>query len=292
MADYGFKLESNSGNWSHDEVIKNLDDFLLKLGTKMTYLEYVETTFKHRKEPVNQYDYYTTAYLMLDMIGYKIDKLTKPTDNMQNIHADGEHSFYGAYCDYFVAMDKNLRIKSKVLYNEFNISTRVIEPKELISELSEVLDDIENKSNFLDEAIGFCKEGLLVESYPPQDKDNIESHAFKLPKFYFNYFNYVIYMSYPEQDGFVLIFRKVFKNFSRFIYYTECETLIDTITQFFGYDDQQELESKKKEFVYGDKEVNFDWTFEGGLIRLEKEEDTKRPILSYILSTSRKGKSD
>ena len=39
MADYGFKLETNSGNWSYDEVIKNIDDFLLKQGTKMTYLE-------------------------------------------------------------------------------------------------------------------------------------------------------------------------------------------------------------------------------------------------------------
>jgi len=291
MADYGFKLESNSGNWSYDEVIKNIDDFLMKLGTKMTYLEYIETIFKHKKESVNQYEYYTTAYLMLDMIGYKVDKLPKPMDNMQNIQADSEHSFYGAYCDYFVAMDKKLRIKSKVLYNEFNIPTRIIEPKELISELSEVLDDIENKENFLDEAIGFCKEGSLVESYPPQDEASLESYAFKLPKFYFNYFSHVIYTNYPKQKDFVLTFRKVFKSFSRFIYYTESETLIDTITRYFGYDNQEELESKKKEFVYGDKVVTFDWTFEGGLIRLEKEEDTKRPILNYILLT-RKEKSD
>ncbi|WP_025741082.1 hypothetical protein [Aquimarina pacifica] len=291
MADYGFKLESNSGNWSYNEVIKNIDDFLLKLGTKMTYLEYVETTFKHKKEPTNQYEYYTTAYLMLDMIGYKMDKLPKPTDNMQNIQADGEHSFYGAYCDYFVAMDKKLRIKSKVLYNEFNIPTKIIEPKDLISELTIVLDDIENKKNFLDEAIGFCNKDSLVESYPIKDGETIKTYAFKLPKFYFNYFNYVIYTNYPEQEGFVLTFRKVFKNFSRFIYYTESENLIDSIAQYFGYNNQDELKSKQKEFVYGDKEVSFDWTFEGGLIRLEKEEDTKRPILNYIIST-RKEKSD
>ena len=290
MADYGFKLESNSGNWSYDEVIRNIDEFLLKQGTKMTYLEYVETTFKHKKEPVNQYEYYTTAYLMLDMIGYKVDKLPKPTDNMQNIQADSEHSFYGAYCDYFVAMDKKLRIKSKVLYTEFNIPTKIIEPKELISELSEVLDDIQNKENFLDEAIGFCTKDSLVESYPPEEGGNIETHAFKLPKFYFNYFNYVVYTNYPDQEGFVLTFRKVFKNFSRFIYYTESETLIDSVTEYLGYDNQEELESKKKEFVYGDKEITFDWTFEGGLIRLEKEEDTQRPILNYIIST-RKEKS-
>lgn len=287
MADYGFKLETNSGNWSYDEVIKNIDDFLLKQGTKMTYLEYVETTFKHKKEPVNQYEYYTTAYLLLDMIGYKIDRLPKPTDNMQNIQADGEHSFYGAHCDFFVAMDKNLRIKSKVLYNEFNIPTKIIEPTELISLLLEVIDDIEGKEDFLGEAIGFCNGEFLVESYPPEDGSTIETYAFKLPKFYFNYFNYVIYTNYPEQEGFVMTFRKVFKNFSRFIYYTESEALIDLITKYFGYEDHKELESKKKEFVYGDSEVTFDWTFEGGLIRLEKEVETKRPILNYLISTSK-----
>ncbi|MGG6231995.1 hypothetical protein [Tenacibaculum sp. SDUM215027] len=287
MSDYGFKLESNSGNWNYDEVIKNIDNFLLKLGTKMTYLEYVETAFKHRKEPINQYEYYTTAYLMLDMIGYKIDKLPKPTDNMQNIQADGEHSFYGAHCDYLIAMDKKLRIKSKVLYNEFNIPTKIIEPKDLISELTIVLDDIHNKENFLNEAIGFCNENLLVQSYPKEGEEAIERYAFKLPKFYFNYFNYVIYSNYPEQEGLVLTFKKVFKNFSRFIYYTESETLIDTITQYFGYDNDEELEFKKNEFVYGDKEVTFDWNFKGGLIRLEKEDHTKRPILNYILSTKK-----
>src|SRR5690606_25475549 len=37
IAEQGFKLESNSGNWDFDKVIKNIDDFLLGLGTKMTY---------------------------------------------------------------------------------------------------------------------------------------------------------------------------------------------------------------------------------------------------------------
>jgi hypothetical protein len=285
MSNHGFKLESNSGNWSYDKVIRNIDDFLLKLGTNMTYLKYVESTFKYKKEPINQYEYYTTAYLMLDMIGYKIDELPKATNNMQNIQADGEHSFYGAYCDYFVAMDKKLMIKAKVLYNEFNITTKIIEPNQLITELSQVIDEVYKKENFLNEAISFCNKDSLVESFPVEGNENIETCAFKLSKFYFNYFNYVIYTYYPKQEGIVLTFRKVFKNFSRFIYYTEADSLIDTITQYFGYDNMSELELKKKKFVYGDEEVTFDWSFEGGMIRLEKEEDTKRPILNYIIST-------
>jgi len=284
IADQGFKLESNSGNWSYDKVIKNIDYFLLKMGTKMTYLEYIETIFKHRKKPANEFEYYTTAYLMLDIIGYKVDKLPKPTDSMQNIQADGEHSFYGAHCDYFVAMDKKLRIKSKVLYNEFNISTKIIEPKEIISELTKVIDKMNKKDNFITEVISFYNNDLLIESYPAEDEKDIETHVFKLPKFYFNYFNYMIYTNDPSKKHFVLKFRKVFKNFSRFIYYTEAENLIDSISEYFGYDDKKDLELKKKEFVYGNKEIIFKWNFDGGFILLEKEEDTKRPVLNYIIS--------
>ncbi len=284
LAEHGFKLEKNSGNWSYDKVIKNIDDFLIRLGTKMSYLEYVETSLKHKKEPITQYEYYTTAYLMLDMIGYKTDKLPKPTDNMQNIQADGEHSFYGGHCDYFVAMDKKLRVKSKVLYNEFNIDTKIIEPKEFIPELEKVIDPLTNNINFIQEALDFCNKESLVESYPDENGEGIETFAFKLPRLYFNFFNYVVYTNYLEQGGFVLTFRKAFKNFSRFIYYTESETLIDTVCDYFGYENKEELETKKNEFVYEDKGALFDWSFEGGLIRMENEEDTKRPILSYILS--------
>jgi len=292
IADQGLKLESNSGNWSYDKVIKNIDEFLLKLGTGMTYLEYVESSFKTRKEPVSKYEYYTTAYLMLDMIGYKIDKLPKPTDNMQNIQADGEHSFYAAYCDYFVGMDKKLRIKSKVLYNEFNIPTKILEPKDLIQELSLVIDNIQEKDNFLTEAIRFCNPESIVEYYPVEEEGDILTIGYKLPKFYFNFFNCVVYRDYPEQNGIVLTFKKVFKNFSTFIYYTESETLIDTLTDYFGYDNKTELQIRKNDFVYGEEMVNFDWTFENGIIRLSKDEETKRPVLNYIISISEKEKSD
>lgn len=284
---HGFKLELNSGNWNYEDVIKNIDSFLLGSGANMTYLEYVEASLKQKKEPINQHEYYTTAYLMLDMIGYKTDRLPKPTDNMQNIQIDAEHSFYGAYCDFFVAIDKKLRIKSKVLYNEFNIQTKIIEPKELIIELEKVIDQIFKDRNFIEEAFSFCNTESLVESFPITEENKIETYAFKLPKFYFNFFSHVIYSNYPEQEGIILTFRKVFKNFSNFIYYTESERLIDSIAECFGYDDKLELETRKREFVYEDKNTIFEWNFDGGMIRLEKEEDTKRPTLIYVISTKK-----
>lgn len=290
IEEQGIKLEANSGNWNFDEVIRRIDEYLKKKGTNLNYLDLVKSSLEHKKGKITQYEYYTTAYLMLDMFGYKMDKLPKPTDNMQNIQTDAEHSFFGGHCDYLVAFDSKMRIKSKVLYNEFNISTVIIEPNELIPTISKAIHKLDSQINFLSEALSYCKEEYLVEHHPITEEQNFEVHAFKLPNFYCNYFNYVILSNYPSQEGFVLTFRKAFSNFSRFIYYTEAEKVVDTITSYFGYENTDELRRKKQALVYHDEDIDpsIDWAFEGGMIRLECEEDTQRPILNYIISTKNK----
>ncbi|MCA0335242.1 MAG: hypothetical protein LCH44_14995 [Bacteroidetes bacterium] len=288
ISDKGFKLDPNSGNWNVDEVFNNIDTFLQKQNTKLTFREYVNTCFKNRKEPVNRFEFYTTAYLLLDMIGYKSDNLPKPTDNMQNIQNDAEHSFYSAHCDYFVVIDKKLTIKTKVLFKEFNIPTVVISPKEFIDTIKSKLHFIETNKHFVNEAIGFLEKENIVETYEKGEEIEVDTFAFKLPIFYFNFFNYAVYQNYSDQNAFVLTFKRVFKNYSNFIYYTESERLIDRICNFFGYDNNQEHLDKKQEFVYGDKEVAFIWNFEGGLIKLEKDVETHRPLLTYIILTNEK----
>lgn len=288
ISDSGFKLDRNSGNWNYTEVVGNIDKFLESFGTKMTYLDYVESSLKYKKEPYNYHEFFTMAYLLLDMIGYKTDKLPKQSDNMQNIQADGEHSFYGGHCDYFVAIDKKLRIKSQVLYNEFNIPTIVLHPSELIGELEKVIDS-SIKEDVLGEVLSFCIPENLVESYPLSEENKIETYAYKLPKFYFNYFNYVIQSIIKDNNIIVFTFRKAFKNYSRFIYFTEPERLIDSIVETFGGYEKHDIEELKRKFVYEDENnIVFEWRFEDGIIRLQKEEDTRRPILNYIIYINKK----
>ena len=142
-----------------------------------------------------------------------MDKLQKPSNNMQNIQTDGGHSFYGAYCDYFVASDKILRTKSKVLYNEFNVSTKIIDPNQLISELKKALYEPPKEISFLEEVFSFYKPENLVETYPIPEESEAEISVFKLPRFYFNFFNHMIYEHYPKEKGVIVTFKKAFKNF-------------------------------------------------------------------------------
>ncbi len=283
ISDKGFKLEPNSGNWGVDEVFRNIDNFLQKQNTNLTFLEYVNTCFKHKKDAINRFEYYTTAYLLLDMIGYKSDNLPKSTDNMQNIQNDAEHSFYSAYCDYFVVLDKKLSIKAKVLFKEFNIATIVISPKELVEMIESKIHIFKTDKYFINEALELIKNENIVEKYEKDETIETDTFAFKLPIFYFNFFNYVIYQHYEEQNAFVLTFKKVFKNYSSFIYYTEAERLVDRVCNFFGYENNQEYLTKKHEFVYGENEIVFMWNFNNGVIKLEKDIETQRPLLTYIV---------
>src|SRR5690606_30877952 len=106
-----------------------------------------------------------------------------------------------------------------------------------------------------------CQKENLVESFFSED-DNIETFVYRLPIYYFNFFNFVILHKYPAQEVFIFTFKRVFKNFSRFIYYTEAERVIDAVTNFFGYDDKEELKKKKQELVYENQATVFDWAFE------------------------------
>jgi hypothetical protein len=285
ISEKGFKLDPNSGNWSEEEVINKIDNYLKDLGVEMDFLEFVESSFKHREKPANRFEFFTTAYLMLDMIGYKSDKLPKPTDNMQNISTDGEHAFYGAHCDFFIVGDKKLKIKSNVLYKKFNIPTQILAPSQFITVVEKQIHVLPNNTtNLIEEAFSHIDLTNQVEFYPFSEETEAESYAVKLPIFYFNFFNYAVYSDYKDKQGVSLTFKRVFKNYSKFIYYTEAERIVDIVTNLFGYEDKQELISRKQEFIYEDKDTQFIWHFEGGMIILEKDSDTKRPNLTYLLT--------
>ncbi|WP_460686913.1 hypothetical protein [Niabella aquatica] len=286
ISEKGFKLESNAGNWEVEEVIGNINQFLTDRKTNLTFKEFVDTCFKHKKEPASRYEYYTTAYLLLDMMGYKSDKLPKSTDNMMNIQTDADHSFYSAYCDYFVVLDKKLDTKSKVLFKEFNIPTVILSPDELIQVISSKMHLTYNINSFMEDAYHLIKKENQVEKYLKDDGAAVNTYAYQLPVFYFNFFNYAVIYDYSEQNSIILEFKKVFKNYSSFVYYSESERLLDRICNFFGYEDDEDFKLKKEDFVYGKGEATFDWEFGYGVIQVSNDLQTQRPLLKYVIKIS------
>ena len=79
---------------------------------------------------------------MLDLIGYKSDKLPKATKAMNSVNIDAQHAYFAAFCDYLITQqDSHLTSKAQALYHEFNVSTKIISTGEAIEELSENRND-------------------------------------------------------------------------------------------------------------------------------------------------------
>lgn len=283
----GLKVSTNSGNWLYVEVIERFNHILKSKNIDLSFFEYVRKVLEFRKDKLSFFEIFTTSYLLLDMFGYKSDKLPKKTDNMRNIQADAEHSFYAGHCDFFVTSDKRQIHKSKVLYKEFDTSTIILEPSELVNVIGPLIHRTKREDNLLTEILSNCIEQNLVEHHQVSSEREFESFAYKLPIQFFNYFNYVIFTDYGQHEGVAFTLRKSFNNFSRFIFYTEAEKVIDSIIEYLGYDNPTDLAKKKHEIIYGEANSDSDlvWIFDKGMIRLGQEVDTKRPVLSIIIST-------
>jgi len=281
----GLKLEDNAGNWSPEDVFNNIDEYFKKNNINQTFSEFVESSFKGNT-PKNPLTVFSMSYLLLDLIGYKSDKLPKPTDNMANITNDAEHAFYGAHCDYFVTNDKKLLTKAKVLYHEYNINTQVLSPEEFISVIDNVVHKpVDEEKGFINDAFEILKKGTFVNDSPPGEEIEAGTYGIMLPIFYFNYFNCTIYKHY-EEEGYVFItFRKIFKNRSNFIFYTEAERILRFCMNFFGYDPIL-MEQHIKEFVYDNTKEKIEWDFDYGLIIIEKDE-LGRPNLCYAIDVGK-----
>ncbi len=280
----GFKIEANSGNWNEKEVVENINEYLNSFETNLTFIDYVQTAFKYR-EPTTRFEFFKTAYLFLDIIGFKSDKLKKPTDTAKNIVVDSEHAFYGAHCDYFVVNDKNLRIKSKVLYSEFKIPTKILS----FEEFREVLDDMihlppNSTDEIVENAFQYIDFNKVVEKYEKSEEFESEMIAIELPILYFNFFNYVIHQKYEKDKVVGLTYRRVFKNYSDFVYFTELENLFQRIDNLVQFDRDENFEENKQEFIFGQKEVRFKKFIKYGILILEKETHTNRAVLQYYIN--------
>src|SRR5690606_22950997 len=108
-----------------------INNFLRSKLFSGSYIDFIDSTFKHNKEAPNGYDWFAQAYNILDLIGFQADPLDKKKNTTMNVRYDGEHAFYAAHCDYLVADDRHFRAKAEVLYHLLDVPVKVIHPKDL-----------------------------------------------------------------------------------------------------------------------------------------------------------------
>ena len=262
----GLSLDPNAGNWKSDEVVSNISTILKALGIDKSFKEFVMMGLGS-KEKVDDFQLFIAAYSILDMIGYKSDKLPKGNNAMKSVSTDAEHAYFAAHCDYFISQDSNLTCKAQALYHEFMISTKIISPKEAIAELSE---------NRNDDLVAFLSEQIKEEN---EEKRENGTTIYKLTKRFLGIFSHCIVY---EQDGEgirIVEFKLSFDNYSRFIFIDEAGIMVDTVCQYCGWYAQEDFDLARKRIIAGDTGASINWRVEGVLFSLKVDPESHRPEL-------------
>ncbi len=64
---------------------------------------------------------------LLDLFGYWKDKSNKKSNYAR--FWDSSHTSFASNCDYFISEDKRIRNKAKVVYEIYDIKTKVLSPE-------------------------------------------------------------------------------------------------------------------------------------------------------------------
>lgn len=276
----GFKLEKNAGNWKDEEATDKISLFLKSKGIDMSFNDYVKINFHGRKYTTNEF--FTTAYCLLDMLGFHSDKLPKASNTIRSVTTDSKHAYFAGFCDWFVTADTRLYHKAKALYCNFGLSTNVLNPEEAMLAIEEEIQPyglnyirifIENELN--DEHI--------VERHIKENEMDPDFVIYKFSRRFLGIFTHGIH--YLNSNGSHLIqFKLAFDNYSRFLFYDEVAMIIDTITGYFGLQGISDYDSRRKKFIEGNTDVAISWRFENGFICVKNDEERHRPELYFMLN--------
>lgn len=276
----GFKLEKNAGNWDDGEAVDKISSFLKSQGIDMSFNDYVMMSFHGRKFTANEF--FTSAYCILDMLGFHSDKLHKPGNTIRNVTTDARHAYFAGFCDWFVTADNQLYHKAKALYSHFGVSTQVMDPEEAIKAIQE---DILSYGQ--DYVLSFIKNEFIEDHVEEcHDKENDSDADFIIYRFlrrFLGIFTHGIQYHNPD-DSYLIQFKLAFSNYSRFLFYDEVGMIIDTITHYFGLEGIGDYKTLRKKFVEGNTDVTISWRLDNGFICVKNDEERCRPELFIKLN--------
>lgn len=227
----GLKLDINAGNWTKEEVIKNVDVFINKNSpTPISFFEYLQLGFKGREKPVTLFELYNLAYLTLDLFGYKSDKLRKPTDGFLNITTDIEHSFLAHTCDILVVEDYAMKAKTEALYHYFSIDTSVVKLNEFVEACQARLHDEFHNSPLQSFKYFFS---LYEEELIQLRAGKIEPFEKALERRLLNIFDYASFEYVEFEEMLLITFSQKEYKHCNFLYFTEREYYLSQIVKYF-----------------------------------------------------------
>lgn len=272
----GFKLGKNSGNWSEDEAIPNVSALLKSVGINMSFKDFVLSPIANKTD-ASEPDVFTSAYIILDLLGYQSDKLPKPGNTVDSIITDSKHAYYASYCDCFITADRRLEKKAKALYHEYGIDTVVLNPSNAIQALEEdtISYDLDYFFPFLNREF---ERGDIVDRHTGE----ISYDQYRFHQRLLGIFSRGSFIHRKESENQVILLEIGPERSRSFLFFDEVEMIFDTVSKYLSAEPIPDYEDIKQRFVHGEN-ISIVWTIGSGTIRLKTDPGSNQPVLIVIL---------
>lgn len=188
----------------------------------------------------NWFNELSNEYIILDMHGYKQDKIKVDNRNnktFRNTTDDAFHSAFASRCDFYITSDKKNIDKTKTVYKKFELQTCVFTPKEFSKYYNEFLD-IHNFGEHIDDLLEVIKTGKDYYRCGNEKDDNGRIFSFVgfSNHYFFNFFNKVRICKSQSGEIFYLI-SKEHPSEIYYIAYIELNKVLKMFINHFGIDD-------------------------------------------------------
>lgn len=128
-------------------TIEQINTLIKLIGISTSLDEFVKFGLNLRGDtssnPLAYTDYYMTAYMNLDLIGFYPDLFNtqKGFDNLLN---DSKHSAYGSMCKAFITNDNKCYLKSKFLFDYYKSNSKLIRTCKRKNGLDELRNELQS----------------------------------------------------------------------------------------------------------------------------------------------------
>jgi hypothetical protein len=212
----------------------NLDfnQALVNTPVKKTFLEFVQDNMSRvdgEKAPF--YNFYNSAYNMLDVFGISKDKVTNK-NTPDNILTDGMHTYFGHFCDYFVTDDATIKLKANAMYKLFDFPTIVVSVEEFIKTLPDILFDWPEDNDWFKKKLVYDLQNS--ERFEPIEIDEFTVKRLARNHLYLEFFDTILEVN-SESISQIVIYKSESNDLSEPNFF-EISQIIDRALKIFGED--------------------------------------------------------
>lgn len=198
----------------------------------------------------------TNLYLVLDMHGFKSDKIKVTVRNkstFRNTTEDSSHTAFASICEIYLTNDKKNIYKSKAVYEKLDISCKVFNVEQFLDYSRKYLDDHSIQDHFKQIHLAI-KEGKFHSTALEKGRGKLLTHFSN--HYFFNFFNklMLIYNESEEYEGYVLT--KLYTSKNYVILREEIQGVVKLLVDAWGQDSNSAKYLELNEL----KDSELDWT--------------------------------